>query len=123
MREFNIPSYKQFTDGDAMMYVDGKKYRYGGTIPWTMSPWASAKLGIALMKLSRLSKSIPADTPWDAPTAARWDRTTLAQWLDDTLKVKQAHELPVAIASQIRYEPMLPVDDRSCTSGCPPARS
>jgi monoamine oxidase len=28
MAEFAIPSFKQFTDGDAMMFVDGKKYRW-----------------------------------------------------------------------------------------------
>jgi monoamine oxidase len=35
----------------AMMFVDGKKDRYGGTIPWTMSPWASANVGIAFLRL------------------------------------------------------------------------
>ncbi|CAN5386071.1 FAD-dependent oxidoreductase [soil metagenome] len=93
MQEFVIPSYKQFTDGDAMIFVDGKKYRYSGTIPWTMSPWASANLGIAMMELTHMCKSIPLDAPWDAPKAAKWDRTTLAQWLADNLKAKQAHEL------------------------------
>ncbi|MDH6680087.1 monoamine oxidase [Rhodococcus sp. LBL1] len=32
MTEFGVPSYKQYTDGDAVMMVDGKKYRYQGTI-------------------------------------------------------------------------------------------
>ena len=35
MKEFGVPEYKQHNDGDAMMIVDGKKHRYGGTIPWT----------------------------------------------------------------------------------------
>ena len=38
MNEFGVPEYKQHNDGDAMMIVGGKKHRYGGTIPWTMSP-------------------------------------------------------------------------------------
>ncbi|MGZ4510173.1 MAG: flavin monoamine oxidase family protein, partial [Mycobacterium sp.] len=37
MDEFGVPEYKQHHDGDAIMIVDGKKHRYGGTIPWTMS--------------------------------------------------------------------------------------
>ena len=52
MKEFDIPSYKQFTAAEAMMIVDGKQYRYGGTIPWTMSPWASANLGAAFSNSS-----------------------------------------------------------------------
>ena len=43
MNEFGVKTFKQYTDGDAMMVVDGKQYRYGGTIPWTMSPWAVAQ--------------------------------------------------------------------------------
>ena len=27
MDEFGVPSYKQYVDGDAMMYLDGKQYR------------------------------------------------------------------------------------------------
>ena len=33
MDEFGVKSYKQYTDGEAMMVVDGKQYRYKGTIP------------------------------------------------------------------------------------------
>ena len=32
MTEFGVASYKRYVDGDAMMFVDGKKYRYKGTI-------------------------------------------------------------------------------------------
>ena len=50
MDEFGVPEYKQHNDGDAMMIVDGKKHRYGGTIPWTMSPWAVTNLGLGLLR-------------------------------------------------------------------------
>ena len=40
MKEFGVPSYKQYNDGEAMMVFDGKQYRYKGTVPLTMSPWA-----------------------------------------------------------------------------------
>lgn len=73
MTEFGIRSFKQFTDGDAMMFVDDKKYRYGGSIPWTMSPWASANLGMAFVELGRMCKTIPADAPWTAAKAEKWD--------------------------------------------------
>ncbi len=44
MNEFDVPSYKQYVHGDAMMLVGGKKYRYTGTIPLSMSPFAVANI-------------------------------------------------------------------------------
>lgn len=93
MTDLGIPTYKQFTDAEAMMVVDGKSYRYRGTIPWSMSPWASANLGTAFLALQQMCKSIPLDAPWNAPKAQKWDRMTLAQWLDRHLPAKQAHQL------------------------------
>jgi monoamine oxidase len=77
MDEFGVPEYKQHNDGDAMMIVDGKKHRYGGTIPWTMSPWAVANLGVGLLSIENMCKSIPCEAPWEAKQAAEWDRRPL----------------------------------------------
>jgi monoamine oxidase len=44
-RTFTVTRDDGHNDGEAMMIVDGKKHRYSGTIPWTMSPWAVANLG------------------------------------------------------------------------------
>lgn len=93
MAEFGVPSYKQYTDGAAMMVVDGKQHRYTGTIPWTMSPWASANLGAAFLELGHMCKSIPVEAPWEAKQAAKWDQLTLAEWLDKNVLSKQAHAL------------------------------
>jgi monoamine oxidase len=93
MEEFRVPTFKQYTDGQAMMVVDGKRYRYRGTIPLTMSPWASLNLGAGFFGISQLCKSIPLDAPWEAKNAAKWDRMTLAQWLDRNVISKAAHVL------------------------------
>ncbi|MFF0454329.1 flavin monoamine oxidase family protein [Nocardia africana] len=93
MNEFGIASYRQYTDGAAMMVVDGKQYRYTGTIPWTMSPWASINLGAAFAELAHLCKSIPLEAPWEAKKAEKWDRITVAQWLNRTVRSKAAHDL------------------------------
>ncbi|MGW5519733.1 flavin monoamine oxidase family protein [Nocardia africana] len=93
MNEFGIGSYRQYTDGAAMMVVDGKQYRYTGTIPWTMSPWASINLGAAFAELAHLCKSIPLEAPWEAKKAEKWDRITVAQWLNRTVRSKAAHDL------------------------------
>lgn len=93
MNEFAVPSYKQYTDGDAMMFVDGKKYRYTGTIPLSMSPWAVANIGAVFLELSQMCKSIPLEAPWQAPKAHKWDQLSYAEWLDKNTLSKPAHEL------------------------------
>jgi monoamine oxidase len=93
MKEFGVPSYKQYTDGEAMMVVDGKQYRYTGTIPWTMSPWAAVNLGAAFLELGHMCKSIPLEAPWEAKNAGKWDQISLAKWLDNNVMSKPAHEL------------------------------
>lgn len=93
MDEFGVSTFKQYTGGQAMMVVGGKQYRYRGTIPWSMSPWASLNLGAGFYGISRLCKSIPLDAPWEAKNAAKWDRMTLAQWLDKNVMSKAAHDL------------------------------
>ena len=90
MDEFGVPEYKQHNDGDAMMVVGGKKHRYGGTIPWTMSPWAVTNLGLGLLAVDKMCKSIPLEAPWEAKEAAEWDRISLAEWIDKNTMSKPA---------------------------------
>ena len=93
MNEFGVPSYKQYTDGEAMMVVGGKQYRYRGAIPWSMSPWAAANLGTAMFELERICKTIPLEAPWRAKNAEKYDRISLAKWLNDHAPSKAAHDL------------------------------
>ncbi|KMO67454.1 MAG: FAD-dependent oxidoreductase [Mycolicibacterium rufum] len=93
MAELGVRSYKQYVDGQAMMLVDGKAHRYGGTIPWSMRPWVSGNLATAFLELRRMCASIPVEAPWDAARAVRWDATTLAQWLEWHVPVRQARRL------------------------------
>jgi monoamine oxidase len=93
MEEFGVPEYKQHNDGDAMMVVDGKKHRYGGKIPWTMSPWAAANLGIALATVEQMCKTIPREAPWEAKDAAEWDRISIGDWLERNVLSKAAREM------------------------------
>lgn len=93
MNEFGVPSYKQYVDGDAMMFVGGKKYRYKGTIPLSMSPWAVANIGTVFLELTQMCKSIPIDAPWEAPKARKWDQLSWGAWLDRNTLSKPAHQL------------------------------
>jgi monoamine oxidase len=93
MDEFGVGSFKQYTDGEAMMIVNGKQYRYKGTIPWTMNPWAAVNLGAVFLELGQMCKSIPLNAPWTAKNAEKWDRISLAEWLNRNLLSRPAHEL------------------------------
>jgi monoamine oxidase len=93
MDEFGVPSYKQYTDGEAMIVVDGKQHRYKGTVPWTMSPWASMNLGVGFLELGQMCKSIPLAAPWEAAKADKWDSISLAEWLRKNVASKAAHDL------------------------------
>ncbi|OBG99043.1 monoamine oxidase [Mycobacterium sp. E3251] len=93
MDEFGVSEYKQHNDGDAMMIVDGKKHRYGGTVPWTMSPWAVANLGVGLLSIEKMAKSLPCEAPWDAKHADEWDRISLGEWIEQNTMSKQAREM------------------------------
>jgi len=93
MKEFGIPSYKQYTDGEAMMFIDGKSYKYKGTIPLSMSPWAVANIGKVFLELTSMCKQIDPAAPWDAPKAKKWDQITWAEWLDRNTLSKPAHQL------------------------------
>ena len=93
INEFGVSTYKQYTDGEAMMVVDGKQHRYKGTIPLTMSPWAVANLGAVFLELGQMCKSIPLDAPWQAKNAQKWDQISLAKWLNSNTLCKPAHDL------------------------------
>jgi monoamine oxidase len=99
MSEFEVPAYKQYIAGESMMIVDGNQHRYAGAIPWTMSPWATMNLGVGLIKVRQMCRSIPLQAPWQARKAADWDQISLAAWLDKNLLSQQARSmLDVALA-------------------------
>jgi monoamine oxidase len=93
MNEFGVSEYKQHNDGDAMMIVGGRKHRYGGTIPWTVSPWAVANLGLGLAAIERMCKEIPREAPWDAKKAQEWDRISIGEWIHKKSMSKDAAEM------------------------------
>jgi monoamine oxidase len=93
MSEFAVPAYQQYVDGESMMVVDGKQHRYSGAIPWTVSAWATTNLGVALLKVRQMCRSIPVQAPWEARKAAEWDQTSLAAWLDKNVWSAQARDM------------------------------
>ena len=78
MSEFDVPSYKQYAGGESMMVIDGKPFRYKGTVPRTLNPFATVNLGTAMLELAKMCKSIPLEEPWNARKADKWDSVSVA---------------------------------------------
>jgi monoamine oxidase len=93
MNEFDVPAYKQYAGGESMMVIDGKQFRYKGTVPRTLNPFATVNLGTALLELGQMCKTIPLEEPWNAKKADRWDNITVAQWLDHHVRSLAARDL------------------------------
>jgi monoamine oxidase len=93
MDEFGVQSLEQDTSGKAIMDVGGKQYRYEGTIPLNLNPWAVANMGAAFLKLQEMAKEVNLEAPWESKHAAEWDAMTLENWLDRSIASKPAREL------------------------------
>ena len=93
MTEFDVPSYKQYAGGESMMVIDGKQFRYRGTVPRTLNPFATVNLGTAMLELAQMCKTIPLEEPWNAKKADRWDNITVAHWLDHHVRSLAARDL------------------------------
>ena len=91
--EFGVRSYKQYAGGESMMIVDGKQFRYKGTVARTLNPFATVNLGTAFLELAKMCKTIPLEAPWDAKKADKWDGITVAQWLDHHVPSLAARDL------------------------------
>lgn len=93
MNEFDVPSYKQYADGEAMMVVDGKQYRYKGVVPRNLNPLATLSLGAAFFELGRMCKTVPLEAPWTAKKAGKWDSVSVGHWLDRHVWSRAARDL------------------------------
>lgn len=80
-REHGLTTYEQFDEGDLLVRVDGRNRRYSGVIP-KVGPLAIASMGVALLRLDRITKRVDPERPWATPDAARLDARTLADVID-----------------------------------------
>jgi len=82
-REMGVSTYKTWVKGKHLLVDDARTRRYTGLIP-KISPLAIITIALAQLKLDRLSKKLPIDTPWAAARAAEWDARSVADYLEHT---------------------------------------
>jgi monoamine oxidase len=99
-----LETYRQHTEGDNIITVDGKVSRYAGTIP-KVNPLALADIGVAITRLDSMARSVPLDAPWEATKARDWDSTTIGAWIDSRLHVTTdiAREILRLVFSELHF--------------------
>jgi monoamine oxidase len=90
-KRLGIDTYPQYETGNTVMQLLGKIVQFTGNIP--RMPFLS------LLELARIQKrwdrdmaTVPADAPWNAPSAKLWDSITLETWIERHVHTKAARE-------------------------------
>lgn len=73
------PLKPQYEQGEKRLQLQGRWQGYVGDRP-RVSPLQAAEVLVALRRLDRLSRRVPAAAPWQAPDAEVLDRMTLEAW-------------------------------------------
>lgn len=87
--ELGLGIYPQYEQGDTMLIVDGKTYRYKGLIP-SFSIFSLLGFGWGMFQLNSMVKRVPLEEPWKTPNARSLDAQTLGAWIDSGWNVPTA---------------------------------
>jgi monoamine oxidase len=90
--ELGIDTFPTYDSGDRLLDFGGKLKSYRGSLP-RRGPIESADVGLAILRLERMARTVPPEAPWDAPDAVRWDAQTFASWIRDHTCTRFAREL------------------------------
>jgi monoamine oxidase len=80
-REMGVPTYKTWVKGAHLLVHGDRTRRYTGLVP-KISPLAMATIVRAQLKIDRMAKQVPLETPSTAERAEEWDARTVAWWLE-----------------------------------------
>lgn len=104
-REFGLQTFPTFDDGKKVLMVGGRRSTYAKTVP-RLSPFKLLALQMAIMRIERLAKRVPAASPWTARDASRLDATTVRAWIDRALPSADARAIfDVAVRTVFGAEP------------------
>ena len=82
-RAMRVRTYKTYNEGSNVQYYGGKRSLYPATgLP--NDPEILRDLP-AILRLDALSRQVPVDAPWRAPSATEWDSQTFDTWIQANL--------------------------------------
>lgn len=90
--ELGVGTFPSYEDGDEILLLDGKRYRFGGQFP-RINPLVIADLMQLVLRLDRLAARVPPERPWEAPCARDLDGQTVETWLKRTAKTRRARSI------------------------------
>lgn len=93
-------------EGDSFLVHDSRVARHGTTPSKClveklgMPPVVGAEIDADLEELSRLSRAVPAATPWRCSNAEEWDVITFQSWIDSRPRSQPAREFLRILTNQ-----------------------
>ena len=88
-KQYGVETFKTFDEGKSIQYFNGKVKAYKGLIPPLPIP-SLLSLDMAIKKITKLSKTIDLQAPWNSPDAQKWDSMTLATWIKKQMSFETA---------------------------------
>ncbi|KFG98191.1 hypothetical protein GQ56_0106000 [Burkholderia paludis] len=97
--ELGVPTYRQYTNGNSLVNIDGKVHAYSSTpkLPFL----STLELGLTLHRWKRDMQTLPAGAPWLAENALQWDAMTIEAWLDKHVDTTAARDFARLVTSAI----------------------
>jgi monoamine oxidase len=77
--ELSVETFPQYSSGEKILDVRGRRSTYRGTIP-SLAPWRLAELHFVLQRIEGLTKRTVLGDPLASPDAALHDGCTLEEW-------------------------------------------
>ena len=99
--ELGVGTFAQYAAGKKVLDRGGKLRTFKGFLP-KIGLFGVADLGLALLRLERLARRVPAADPLAAPGAAALDAQTFADWLERGVRTRAAREL-LGLAAQMIF--------------------
>ncbi len=81
VKEMGLQTCRQYTKGDNLLFLDGKRHRYAGNVP-RINPLALVDFGLAAKTLEWMAGAVSVESPWDADGAREYDTQTLGAWIE-----------------------------------------
>ncbi|MBI5925368.1 MAG: FAD-dependent oxidoreductase [Aquabacterium sp.] len=105
VQQLGLKTFPSYNTGKQINYIGGKRSTYSGVLPWT-GLYSTAEIGIAMLRLDDMAKTVPLDAPWNASKAMQWDNQSAQTWMDaNVLSADAKSLLRLAVLALLSVEP------------------
>jgi len=105
VQQLGLKTFPAYSTGKQVNYIGGKRSTYSGVLPWT-NLYSTAEIGIAMLRIDDMAKTVPLDAPWNASKAIQWDNQSAQTWIDSNLLSGDAKTLlRLAVLALLSVEP------------------